>query len=55
MNENRVPTYGDIVTSMDYDAKLKRHQWFKRNKARLMAGGIVVLAAALMVAILTLI
>lgn len=55
MNENRVPTYGAFVSSMDYDVKLKRHLWFRRNKAKLMVGGIVLLVAAITVAVISLI
>ncbi len=55
MNENKVPTYGAFVSSMDYDAKLRRHQWFRRNKTKLMAGGVVLLATVVIVAVISLI
>lgn len=55
MNENKVPTYGAFVSSMDYDVKLRRHQWLRKNKTKLMLGGVVFLAAAVMVAVISLI
>lgn len=38
MNENKVPTYGAVVSSIDYDIKIKRRQWFKKHKTKLLVG-----------------
>ncbi len=55
MNENRVPTYGAVVSSIDYELKLKRHRWFKKHGAKLAIGALALLAAAATFAVLTLI
>ena len=54
-SQNKIPTYGDIITSMDYDSRLKRHQWFRRNKTKLMIGCAVLLLAAVTFAVIALI
>ncbi len=48
-SENRVPTYGAVVSSMDYDIRLKRRQWFKKHKSKLILGCAVLLVAAAIV------
>ncbi len=55
MNQNRVPTYGAIVSSMDYDIKIRRRQWFKKNKTTLIVGSAMVFLATLVAVIITLI
>ena len=55
MNENRVPTYGAVVSSMDYDIKIKRRQWIKKHKAVLIAGCAMAVLAAFAAVIITLI
>lgn len=55
MNENRVPTYGAVVSSMDYDIKLRRRQWFKHNKAILIVGSVMLALATTVAVIITLI
>ena len=52
MNENRVPTCGSVISSMDYDIKLKRHCWFRKNKTKLALGGLVILAGILTIAVI---
>ena len=55
MNENRVPTYGAVVSSMDYDIKIRRRQWLKKNKNNLIVGSVLLLLATLAAVIITLI
>ncbi|MBR4881539.1 MAG: hypothetical protein IKU19_06365 [Clostridia bacterium] len=55
MNENRVPTYGAVMTSIDYEIKIKRRQWFKKNKAVLIVGSALLLLATVGAVIITLI
>ncbi len=55
MNENRVPTYGAVVSSMDYEAKIRRRLWLKKNKAVLIIGSAITAIAALAAVIITLI
>ncbi|MBQ3182534.1 MAG: hypothetical protein IJB57_02590 [Clostridia bacterium] len=55
MNENRVPTYGAVVSSMDYDIKIRRRQWLKKNKTTLIVGSALILLATLAAVIITLI
>lgn len=55
MNENRVPTYGAIVSSMDYDIKIKRRQWLKHNKAVIIIGSVMLALATTAAVIITLI
>lgn len=44
----RVPTYGSVVTSLQYDAKIRRHDWFLKHKKKLycVAAAAVVTAVA---------
>lgn len=55
MNENRVPTYGAVVSSIDYEMKLKRHRWFKKYGAKLAIGAMLFVAAIVTLTVLTLI
>jgi len=55
MNDNRVPTYGAVLSSMDYDIKLRRRQWFKRNKTTLIVGSAMLILAVLAAVIITLV
>ncbi|MBQ4562401.1 MAG: hypothetical protein IJA55_08760 [Clostridia bacterium] len=55
MNENRVPTYGAVVSSMDYDLKLKRRKWLKNNKTSLIVGSVLLVLVILAVMLFVLI
>lgn len=55
MNENRVPTCGSVISSMNYDVRLRRHQWFMRNKIKLAIGSFGLLVALATIAVIALI
>ena len=55
MNENKVPTYGAVISSMDYDVKLKRRLWFRKHGATVVASCAVLALAILVVVAFTLI
>ncbi|MBR6513991.1 MAG: hypothetical protein IKT46_04060 [Clostridia bacterium] len=56
MNENKVPTYGAVVSSIDYDTKLRRRLWFKKHGTKLFAAcGAAVATALIIVALFVLI
>ena len=55
MNENRVPTYGAAVSSIDYEMRLKRRRWFKKHGAKLVIAALALLVAAVTFTVLTII
>ena len=51
----RAPTYGSVVTSLQYDAKIKRHDWYVKHKRKLIAATLVTVAAIAAIAVALLI
>ncbi|MBR5515342.1 MAG: hypothetical protein IKU52_03980 [Clostridia bacterium] len=49
-----VPTYGDVISSMEYEKKIERRMWIKRNKARIVIGSAVCFACVIAIAFLLL-
>ena len=41
--QKHIPTYGAVVSSLEYDKMLKRRNWLKHNKNRLILGGVLLL------------
>jgi len=56
MNDNlkNIPTYGDVVSSMEYEKRIERRIWLKRNKSRLLAGSIFCIVCMIVIAFLLL-
>ena len=50
-SENRVPTYGAVVSSIDYDKCIKRRQWLKKHKSKLLVGCAALMVIAIIVAV----
>ncbi len=51
---NKIPTYGAIVSSIEYEKKLQRRDWLKRNRNRVLLSCTAAVAVVSAVAVIIL-